>query len=64
MHPWQVLSKAEVAGNVLEYYTHHKDKLQRGVEGYKEAQGKGFICWRFINEFRQAEGRHAMSTPR
>ena len=60
----EVLSKQEVAQNVLEYYVHHKEKLQRGVESYEEAQGKGFICWRFINEFRQAEGRHAMATPR
>ena len=26
--------------------------LQRGVANYDEAHGKGFICWRFINEFR------------
>ena len=24
--------------------------LRRGVAGYSEAQGKGFICWRFVNE--------------
>ena len=28
-----------------------KEKLQRGVEGYSEAQGKGFVCWRFIRAF-------------
>ena len=43
----------QVAQNVLEYYVHQKEKLQRGVQQYSEAQGKGFICWRFINEFRQ-----------
>ena len=48
-----VLSKAEVAHNVLDYYCHQKEKLQRGVQGYSESQGKGFICWRFINEFRR-----------
>ena len=46
----EVLSKVEVAQNVLEYYTHHKAKLQRDVEAYGEAQGKGFVCWRFIQE--------------
>ena len=46
------LSKHEVAQNVLDYYVHQKEKLQRGVANYDEAHGKGFICWRFINEFR------------
>ena len=49
----EALSKQEVAQNVLEYYAHHTEALERGVEGYGEAQGKGFICWRFIQEFRQ-----------
>ena len=49
----EVLSKQEVAQNVLDYYVHQKDKLQRGVQGYSEVQGRGFICWRFINEFRR-----------
>ena len=49
----EVLSKQEVAQNVLEYYAMHKDKLQQGVANYSEAQGKGFVCWRFIQEFRQ-----------
>lgn len=49
----EVLSKQEVAQNVLDYYVKQKDKLQRGVECYGEAQGRGFVCWRFINEFRQ-----------
>lgn len=48
-----VLSKQEVAQNVLDYYAHRKEKLQLGVERYSEAQGKGFVCWRFINEFRK-----------
>ena len=46
----EVLSKQEVAQNVLEYYVYHKEKLQRSLESYSEAQGKGFICWRFLNE--------------
>lgn len=47
----EVLSKQEVAQNVMEYYCNHKKKLQRGLERYGEVQGKGFICWRFlINE--------------
>ena len=49
----EVLSKQEVAQNVLDYYVHHKETLQRGVQTYSEAQGKGFICWRFVNEHRQ-----------
>ena len=40
----------EIAHNVLEYYAHQRDLLRRGVAGYSEAQGKGFICWRFLNE--------------
>ena len=50
----QVLSKHEVAQNVLEYYVKRKEKLERGLSNYSEAQGKGFICWRFIEEARQA----------
>lgn len=44
----EVLSKQEVAQNVLEYYCNHKDILQRGIETYDEAQGKGFVSWRFL----------------
>jgi hypothetical protein len=44
----EVLSKQEVAQNVIDYYVHNKDKLQQGLEKYTEAQGKGFICWRFV----------------
>jgi hypothetical protein len=44
----EILSKQEVAQNVLDYYVKHKDKLQRGVQNYSETQGKGFICWRFL----------------
>ena len=44
----ETLSKQEVAQNVLEYYVYHKEKLQRSLESYSEAQGKGFICWRFL----------------
>ena len=39
---------------MLEYYVHQRDLLRRGVARYSEAQGKGFICWRFIEEARQA----------
>ena len=52
----EVLSKHEVAQNVLEYYAKHRPKLQQGVANYSEAQGKGFVCWRFIQEFRKADG--------
>merc|ERR1711972_628478 len=44
----EVLSKQEVAQNVLDYHLRCKDKLQRAVQKYSELQGKGFICWRFI----------------
>ena len=52
----EVLSKQEVAQNVLDYYVNRKEKLQQGVQRFDEAQGKGFICWRFIDEFRSKEG--------
>ena len=45
----EVLSKQEVAQNVMDYYVHQKEKLQQGLDKYSETQGKGFICWRFIN---------------
>lgn len=44
----EILSKQEVAQNVLDYYVRHKDKLQRSLQNYSETQGKGFICWRFL----------------
>ena len=44
----EVLSKQEVAQNVLDYYVNHKKKLQESLAGYNETQGKGFICWRFL----------------
>jgi len=46
----EVLSKHEVAQNVIEYYVNHKSKLQSALDQYNEEQGKGFICWRFIND--------------
>jgi hypothetical protein len=46
----EVLSKQEVAQNVLNYYSHHKPELERGLANYDETQGKGFVCWRFIND--------------
>uniref|UniRef100_A0A7S3LQ15 Uncharacterized protein n=1 Tax=Aplanochytrium stocchinoi TaxID=215587 RepID=A0A7S3LQ15_9STRA len=50
----EVISKLEVAQNVLKYYVNHKDKLQRSVDAYDETQGKGFICWRFLFQNRKA----------
>ena len=44
----EVLSKQEVAQNVLDYYVKQKDTLQRALANYSESQGKGFICWRFL----------------
>ena len=46
----EVFSKHEVAQNVIEYYVDHKAKLQSALDQYNEEQGKGFICWRFIND--------------
>ena len=43
-----VLSKQEVAQNVMDYYANHKDRLEECLTKYDETQGKGFICWRFI----------------
>ena len=43
-----VLSKQEVAQNVIQYYCNHKDKLEKCLEQYDEKQGKGWICWRFL----------------
>ena len=40
----------QVAQNVLDYYSHHKPELERGLANYDEIQGKGFVCWRFIND--------------
>ena len=48
----EVLSKSEVAQNVIEYYVNRRDQLQRRLDHYNEAQGKGFVCWRFIHEMR------------
>jgi len=44
----EVLSKQEVAQNVIEYYCKHREILQRGLDTYDEKQGKGFVCWRFL----------------
>ena len=44
----EVLSKHEVAQNVLDYYCGARGKLERGLATYSEAQGKGFVCWRFL----------------
>jgi hypothetical protein len=44
----EMLTKHEVAQNVMDYYCNHKVTLQRGLDTYDEKQGKGFICWRFL----------------
>ena len=44
----EVLSKQEVAQNVMSYFSKNKDLLQRALDSYDEQQGKGFICWRFL----------------
>ena len=54
----EVLSKHEVAQNVMEYYVSHKEKLQSALDQYNEEQGKGFICWRFINDPIRNIGKH------
>jgi hypothetical protein len=44
----EMLTKHEVAQNVMDYYCNHKVTLQHGLDTYDEKQGKGFICWRFL----------------
>ena len=44
----EILSRQEVAANVLDYYARHRDKLRTSLDNYSETQGKGFICWRFL----------------
>jgi hypothetical protein len=59
----EVLSKQEVAQNVMDYFNTNRDLLQSGLESYNEQQGQGFICWRFlINETAKAAAALAMST--
>jgi len=51
----EVLSKQEVAQNVIDYYCRNPELLQQALDGYDEQQGQGFICWRFlINETAKA----------
>jgi thiazolylpeptide-type bacteriocin precursor len=57
----EVLSKQEVAQNVLEYYVNHKKQLQASLANYSEAQGKGFICWRFLMNEAVKAARAAMA---
>ena len=60
----EVLSKQEIAQNVMDYYCNHKETLQRGLDSYDELQGKGFICWRFlINETAKAIAAAKRDTP-
>jgi len=55
-----VLSKQEVAQNVLDYYSENKETIQRGLDSYTEKQGKGFVCWRFlINETAKAMAKES-----
>jgi len=44
----EILSKQEVAQNVINYYRKNKEQLEQCLEAYDEAKGKGFICWRFL----------------
>ena len=60
----EVLSKQEVAQNVLDYYCNHKDVLERGLESYDEKQGKGFICWRFLVNEAMSRGDESSSSKR
>ena len=61
----EVLSKHEVAQNVLDYYVNHKSKLEDSLRNYSESQGKGFICWRFLmNEAIKAEAALSRSGSR
>lgn len=60
----EVISKQEVAQNVLDYFLNHRVKLQRALESYSatgETQGKGFICWRFLMNEVQGIGDGAAS---
>lgn len=51
----EVLSKQEVAQNVMDYFCTNRELLQSALDGYDEQQGRGFICWRFlINETAKA----------
>ena len=52
----ETLSKSEVAQNVLDYYLRRRDQLQQRLDEYREVQGQGFICWRFIHEVRRSPG--------
>ena len=52
----EALSKVEVAQNVMDYYCNHKETIDAGLRGYDEAQGKGFVSWRFLmNEAKKAQ---------
>ena len=60
----EVLSKSEVAGNMLDYYVNHKERLQQCLQRYDEKQGKGFICWRFLMSMSKQEQQSALSPRR
>jgi len=60
----EVLSKQEVAQNVLDYYCNHIESLQHGLSNYDETQGKGFVCWRFLmNEAKKLAAAKAKISP-
>jgi hypothetical protein len=44
----EVLSKQEIAQNVIDYYINYNEQLEKSLSTYNEQQGKGFICWRFL----------------
>lgn len=44
----ELLSKQEVAQNVIAYFRKSSDDLQQAVDSYDSKQGKGFVCWRFL----------------
>lgn len=59
----EVLSKQEVAQNVLDYYCNHKETLQGGLDSYDETQGKGFVSWRFLmNEAKKVAAAKASAS--
>jgi len=60
----EVLTKQEVAQNVIDYYLEQKPKLQAFVERYSQTQGMGFICWRFIVNQKERERASTLVSPR
>lgn len=44
----EMLSKHEIAQNVMDCLSGNIDMLQRRLDKYNEQEGQGFICWRFL----------------